>query len=164
MTPEQQPGDLSIPDPNGDPVIIQRLNPDEAIKVVGVMQALDGNMRAQVDVLRRKAETWGLQIQRGWVPWNLAWKVVCTMIRPSLRYPLLACNLTEVEGEQIVKLLYRQILPTLGACRNFPMVFWYAPAALNGLALPHPYFEQAIAHISLILTHGAIDSPTGSLL
>ena len=44
------------------------------------------------------------------------------------------------------------------------MVFRHAPAALNGLALPHPYVEQGIAHICLVLMHGAIDTPTGSLL
>jgi hypothetical protein len=38
------------------------------------------------------------------------------------------------------------------------------PTSLNGLALPHPYVEQRIAHIGLILTHGAIATPTGSLL
>jgi hypothetical protein len=42
--------------------------------------------------------------------------------------------------------------------------YQHAPASLNGLALPHQYVEQGIAHIGLILTHGAIDTPTGSLL
>jgi hypothetical protein len=40
-----------------------------------------------------------------------------------------------------------------------------APASLNGLAHPHPYMEQEIFHICLVLTHSAIDTPTtGSLL
>lgn len=72
--------------------------------------------------------------------------------------------MTESQGSQITNLLYRQILPTLGACRNYPLVYRYAPASFNGFALPHPYFEQEIAHIGLVLTHGAIDTPTGSLL
>ena len=132
--------------------------------VVGVTQALDGNMEAQALALQTKADLWGEQISEGWVPRHLARKAIDSMIWPSLRYPLPACNLTEEQGNQITKTLYRQILPSLGACRNFPLVYRYAPASLNGLALPHPYVEQGIAHISLILTHGAIDTPTGSLL
>ena len=48
--------------------------------------------------------------------------------------------------------------------KSYPLVYCHAPASLNGLALPHPYVEQGIAHIGLVLTHGAIDTPTGSLL
>jgi hypothetical protein len=163
-SPAWQPGTLTIPVPNGDPVIVTRHDVLDAIKVVGVTQALDGNMDAQVMVLQTKADLWGEQISKGWVPWHLARKVIDSMIWPSLRYPLPACNLTEQQGNQITKTLYCQILPSLGACRNFPLVYRYAPASLNGLALPHPYVEQGIAHIGLILTHGAIDTPTGSLL
>jgi hypothetical protein len=159
-----QPGTLSIPVPSGDPVIITRHEPSEAIKVVGVMQALDGNMNAQVDTLRVKATQWGTQIKEGWIPRHLARKALDTMIWPSLKYPLPASNLTEQEGGQIIQGFYRDILPSLGACRNYPLVYRHAPASLNGLALPHPYVEQGIAHICLVLTHGAIDTPTGSLL
>ena len=163
-SPASQPGILTIPVPNADPVIVTRHDVSDAIKVVGVTQALDGNMDAQVTVLQTKAELWGEQISDGWVPRHLARKAINSMIWPSLRYPLPACNLTEQQGNQITKKLYRQILPSLGACRNYPLVYRHAPASLNGLALPHPYVEQGIAHIGLILTHGAIDTPTGSLL
>jgi hypothetical protein len=57
-----QPGMLTIPVPNGKPVTITRHDPSEAIKMVGVMQALDGNMIAQVDTLQAKAGKWGEQI------------------------------------------------------------------------------------------------------
>jgi hypothetical protein len=90
-----QPGTLTIPVPNGDPVLITRHEPSEAIKVVGVMQALDGNMTAQLETLQQKADQWGEQIRDGWIPRNLARKALDMMIWPSLRYPLPASNLTE---------------------------------------------------------------------
>jgi hypothetical protein len=124
-----QPGTLTIPVPNGNPVTITRHEPSEAIKVVGVMQALDGNMMAQVDILQAKANKWGEQIQDGWIPRNLARKALNMMIWPSLRYPLPASNLTDRQGEQITKEFYRNILPSLGACRNYPIVFRHAPAS-----------------------------------
>ena len=42
--------------------------PSEAIKVVGVFQALDGNMDAQQDDLVERATEWGIMIRDGWVP------------------------------------------------------------------------------------------------
>jgi hypothetical protein len=121
-------------------------------------------MVAQLEVLQTKAAQWGQQIQEAWVPRNLAQKALDTMIWPSLRYPLPASTLTEQQGAQIVGTFYHDILPSLGACRNYPLVYRHAPAALNGLNLLHPYVEQGIAHICLVLIHGNINTPTGSLL
>jgi hypothetical protein len=90
-----QPGTLTIRVPNGDPVLITQHEPSEAIKVVGVMQALDGNMTTQLETLQKKADQWGEQICDGWIPWKLTRKALDMMIWPSLRYPLPASNLTE---------------------------------------------------------------------
>jgi hypothetical protein len=106
----------------------------------------------------------GQTIRDGWIPRNLARKALDMMIWSSLQYPVPASNLTKRQGEQITKVFYRNILQSLGACRNYPMVFRHAPAALNGLALPHPYMEQGIAHICLVLMHSTTDTPTGLLL
>jgi hypothetical protein len=48
------------------------------------MQALDGNMAAQIETLQIKAEQWGEQIHDGWVPRNLARKALDMMIWPSI--------------------------------------------------------------------------------
>ena len=45
-----------------------RHDPSEAIKVVDVLQALDGNMTAQVEELKAQADTWGAHICDGWIP------------------------------------------------------------------------------------------------
>jgi hypothetical protein len=90
-----QPGTLTIPVPNGNPVTITRHEPSEGIKVMGVMQALDGNMTAQLDTLCAKATQWGTQIKEGWNPRHLARNALDTMIWPSLKYPLPASNLSE---------------------------------------------------------------------
>jgi hypothetical protein len=79
-SPASQPGILTIPVPNEDPVIVTRHDVSDAIKVVGVTQALDGNMDAQVTVLQTKAKLWGEQISEGWVPRHLPRKVIGSMI------------------------------------------------------------------------------------
>jgi hypothetical protein len=61
-SPASQPGTLTIPVPNGNPVIVTCHDVSEAIKVVSMTQALDGNMDAQVMVLQTKADLLGEQI------------------------------------------------------------------------------------------------------
>jgi hypothetical protein len=64
------PQELTIPNPDGTRTPMSRYDPSEAIKVVGVLQALDGNMTAQMDTLQARADTWGEQIRDGWGPRN----------------------------------------------------------------------------------------------
>jgi hypothetical protein len=51
--------------PDGTRTALVRHDPDEVIKVVGVLQALDGNMMAQAEELQSRADTWGSQIRDG---------------------------------------------------------------------------------------------------
>jgi hypothetical protein len=53
------PFDLVAPDLQGVPTTIERLDPSEAVKVVGVHQSLDGKMTTQVAALKAKADSWG---------------------------------------------------------------------------------------------------------
>jgi hypothetical protein len=45
-TAEEQPGEILVPDLDGTVLPIARIEPSEAVKVVGVHQAMDGNMKA----------------------------------------------------------------------------------------------------------------------
>ena len=125
---------------------------------------MDGTMREQIQALKEKADTWGDKIKTSWLPRDLAHQGKSSMIWAALKYPLPACTITEKEGEMITKELYKSLLPKLGANRNFPHVYRYAPASLQGLELPLIYVEQEIGHLHQILTHGAINSTTGSLM
>jgi len=72
--------------------------------------------------------------------------------------------MTHQHGSDISSILFTTVLPKLGAVHLFPKVYCYAPMDLQGLALPHAKVEQEIDHIRKILTHGAINTPTGILL
>jgi hypothetical protein len=74
------------------------------------------------------------------------------MIWAALKYPLPACTITEREGDLITKELCKCLLPKLGANRNFPNVYRYAPASLQGLELPLIYIKQEIGHLRQVLT------------
>ena len=161
---ETLPAELRIHNPEGELVELQRLEPSESITVVGMVQAMDGRMEGQVNELRSRADKWGMAIKNGWIPRNIAWQGMQTMIWPSLKYPLPACNMTEIEGKSILTGFYKNVLPKMGICRNIPLVFRYAPTCLQGLGLPDPYVEQGIAQIKFLLTGGHICNLPGNLI
>lgn len=155
---------LQIPDTNGTLTTIRRLEPSEAITVVGVEQALDGNMDEQAAVLEQKANELGEHIKKGYLPRNLVWQSINTMIWPSLRYALPASSLSPEQGDAVTAKLYRAILPSAGTNRHFPEVFCHAPVDFFGLSLPLVKDYQGIEQIKKLLVHGSVDTPTGHFL
>ena len=67
------PATLEVLDPTDTTVMIQRHDPDEAIKVVGVFQAMDGSMTAQLQDLKDRADTWVDAMEDRTLPRKLAW-------------------------------------------------------------------------------------------
>jgi len=158
------PVTLYVNDLDGQQTVVTRHPASKVIKVVGVHQALDRNMTEQVKVLKEKARDWGKKIRAGFTPRHLAHQAVHLMVWASIKYPLPVTTMTHQQGSDISSILFMTVLPKLGAIRSFPKVYCYAPTELQGLALPHATVEQEIDHIRKILTHGAIDTPTGILL
>ena len=62
---------LMVPNPNGQVMEIKCLGPLDAIKVVGVVQAADGNMQGQLDMIKDQIMDMGKKFQDGWVPQKL---------------------------------------------------------------------------------------------
>jgi len=160
----EYPAMLYVNDFDGNPMAVTRYNSSMAIKVVGVHQALDGNIKTQLQVLKDQAKEWGAKIQEGCLPWRLAHQGVHSMIWASLKYPLPATTFTYKQGSQLSSILFTTVLPKLGAFHSYPKVYRYAPTKLQGLALPHAKIDQEIDHLWKVITHGAIDTPTGFLL
>ena len=63
----------------------------------------------------------------------------------------------------MVKKLYGGLLPLMGIGRNFPKVYRYASGKFYGLDLPHPYTEQAILALEMLLTYGNSDCISNNL-
>jgi hypothetical protein len=85
----EQPGEILVPDLDSTILPITRLEPSEAVKVVGVHQAMDGNMMAQVAALAEKANEWSVKLAVGWLPRNLAHQGLYSTMWAALKYPLL---------------------------------------------------------------------------
>ena len=74
-------------------------------------------------------------------------------------------SLSEEEGWEVVRDMYSTILPSLGASSKFPTVLRWASNTYLGLGMPHPFIEQGIEQIKMILGHmSQPQTPTGQLL
>ena len=134
------------------------------LMVVGVEQSLDGDMALQVSVLEEKVTALGNCIREGYLHQHLVWQSFGTMIWPSLQYPLPATTLDEDQSEFITKQFYKMMLLAGGMNQHFPTAFQHAPLDFFGLELPHAIDHQGITQIHKLLTHGSIDTMTGSLI
>ena len=61
---------------------------------------------------------------------------------------------TKDQGDDIVKKFYGGLLPLMGISRSFPKVYRFASGKFYGLELPHPYIEQGILALEMLLTYG----------
>jgi hypothetical protein len=124
---------------------IERLKPSQATTVVGVVQAADGNMDEQVQVLKEIADDIGTQINKGYLPRTLVWQSLRTQVWPSICFPLAATMISAEESESITKVLYSQLLPSGGANHHFPLVYRHAPFTFFGLTLPQVTDTQLLS-------------------
>ena len=157
------PAQLTIGNPDEGGFIATRVEPDQAVKAVGLYQALDGNMKKQLEVLKTRADKWGDAIHAGWLPRRLAWKALKSHIWPSLKYPLPATTFTKKEGYELLKHFYNSALPTMGTCANFPRDMLFTPISYQGMGLPHPFVEQGIEILRYFLIHANADTYSGDL-
>jgi hypothetical protein len=163
-TPRSFPASISLAAADGTMKPIERVPASEGTTVVGVVQTLNGKMKPQVDVLIDKAEVWATNIRNGWLNRRLAWTGLRTMIWPSLEYPLQICSMTEAQGDDIIRKLYKAMLPALGLNRKFAMIWRHAPRMFQGVDLPHPYHGQGHAQIRSFQQSGLGTEINGKLL
>ena len=165
-TPTSLPADiaLSIGQPGTQTAAITRHSPSTAIKVVGVIQAMDGSMTAQRQELIQSASIYGQRLRSSYLTQQAAWLGFNSMIWPSLRYCLPATTFTPQESRHILTPLYKHLLPKLGCVSTIPLQFRYAPPSMFGLGLPDVYVEQGIAQLKFFTAHRYGNTSAGRLL
>jgi len=163
-TDKSFPLTLTMQDGSLHPIPIRRVNPQDGISVVGVVQALSGNQKPALLTIQSKANEWEGALRKGFLPRHLAWVALRCVIWPSLRYPLAVTSFSEVQALSITGRLYRTLLPRLGVNRHFPLALRHAPVKFHGLGLPHPYWEQGIAALKLFLEFGNTSRPESVLI
>ena len=143
-TISDMPGNILITGINGERVVLTRLNPDVAQETLGVMQAMDGNNKAEILHLRGKAEEFADAIRTGFLKKNDAWYALNSTILKTMEYPMAVTTIKEQEWNHIMVPILKASLPRSGIERNFPRDVLYGPKRMQGFGILHPWYHQEI--------------------
>jgi Reverse transcriptase (RNA-dependent DNA polymerase) len=160
-----RPNSLTVKDHLGVRSEIQRLEPSQAERTLGVRLAPDGNNETEKEYLYSVANEWSLNARSGRLDHRSAWFNLTTVILAKLRYPLPVTTLTEAECDYIMSPILKWGLPACHVCRNFDRTMVYAPTKFQGLGIPNLYTLQGIGKVRYLVDH--LNSPndiTGQLL
>ena len=147
------PAKTRTPGLTGNLTDIERVPPDVAIEVLGFWQAADGNMKKQKTALIEKVKAWGEAMKSTWCPRPAAWLALRSIMWSSIKYVLGNTTFTAKEGDEVIRPLYFLTINSLGAAKNFPIEFRICPKTFLGLEMPHPYTEQGISKVDMIMQH-----------
>eukprot|EP00957_Ditylum_brightwellii_P044660 3385967-Ditylum_brightwellii.AAC.1 len=132
----------------------------EAIEVVGLLEALDGNQSAQVSALISRAKDWATTLTSKKSSRHLAWiNFNCCRWR-SIAYLLPALSLSNMFSEDIAKALLQTTLPIMGVERSFPSTMRFSPTTFFDQDFPHPRTENRLSKIAIWMRH----SPSNTIL
>ena len=160
------PGEVTIRAPDSEErVTLQRYEPHESQETLGIALAMDGNQKGERELLRQRAEEFAdkLRTAPGLKP-NDAWEAVLTQIMATFKYPAAATQLTEDDWTYICAPVFKAGLPKAGISRMFPHASLYGPLLFQGMGLLHPFHNQELEHLSVILKHCTDDTLTGQLI
>jgi hypothetical protein len=147
----QAPAEIKYTDENGVTVTLERLEPWEARRSLGVYQAPDGNMNEQYRVMLGQSEKWASNTRHSRLPRHLVWQSLKVSICMTLKYPLPATTLSKEQCEDIMKPILSAGLSHSGIVNTVKRAVAYGPERFLGLGLPHLHVEQTIEGVQRIL-------------
>ena len=157
------PGEISIQVTDSDErATLCRKEPHEGSKTLGIVLAMDGNERGEIELLEEKVEKWvdAYRTAKG-LEKNDAWEALNTTILSTLKYPAAATTITEEEWNSIMKPVIDLGLQKSGISRSFPRDVLFGPERCQGMGLIHPFHYQELEHLETILRTGNAHTTTG---
>jgi hypothetical protein len=161
---EEMPGDILISGVNGQKEILKRHKPSVGQETLGVIQAMDGNNKAEIAHLRNKAEDFSESMRTGFLSKNDAWYALTATIFKTMEYPMATTTMNEKEWNYIISPILRVGLPRTGIDRSFPRDVLFGPKCLQGFGIIHPWYHQEITHFLVCLKQTTIGGITGRLI
>ena len=125
--------------------LLERLEPHQAERVLGVRIPMDGNMKTELKFRTKQMRELSKKIISAPInSWD-AWIIYECRYRAIIRYPLPVTMFTSKQCDTIQKPFINAILPKMGMNRNTPRVVIYGPKVLGGLEIMDLRIEQVAA-------------------
>jgi hypothetical protein len=146
------------------PVKVGYIKPEKAYKLLGVQIAMNGDMKAQENVLQEKCEQMTSVFSQCPLSPPDVLQGYNSVFLPSIKYPLPATSITWEKLEKMQSLVINSVLPKLGFNRHFPRAVVYAPEHYGGIGTQHIAVEQGLSHVTAFLSHVRANTTLGQSL
>ena len=125
--------------------LLERLEPHQAERVLGVRVPMDGNMNMEYEFRTEQIKELSKKIFAAPINQWDAWLIYESRYRSIIRYPLPVTMFTRKQCDKIQKPFVNAILPKMGVNRNTPRAVIYGPKSMGGLEIMDLRVEQAAA-------------------
>ena len=155
---------LTALDKDNNRVNITMKQPHEALNMLGVHLAPDGNQDQQFRYMYRKALQLGEYMRNGFVTKEESFIALQSIASKVIEYPLPATSLSADKLRSIMWQLLQSYLPKSGMNRNFPRDLLYADPMYQGMGVNNPYILQGCKHVHDMAEHMHKNTTTGQFI
>ena len=143
----QSKGKLSLTSPinsGGTTESLQRLEPGQADRILGVRLPMDGTMTAEYEYRQRQMKDFAKKLGNAPISNYDAYIVYECRYRAMIRYPLDVTHFTPNQCNTLQKPVIDALLPKIGLNRKTPRVVIYGPMSLGGMEIMDLRLEQVV--------------------
>jgi hypothetical protein len=153
-TSRKAPGTIMLSNPaTNTQHTVERVEPTEGRRFLGVILAPDGNCRQQIrHCIAKSAEFIG-KIKHRKLSKVAKWKAATTILDAQIQYPLMATLFTRKDLEKIDRPITWLKCAALGLNKHFPRAVLHGPMEMGGMGLPTKVSTTAVQRINYFLYH-----------
>ena len=156
--------DLVATTKDGQQVSLKYMLSHQAMSMLGVYLAPDGNNKDQIKHLRKTTSRWASCIRTGHASAREAWVAINTTITKTVQYCLPATTLTQKDCDFIMAPIFGKAFPKAGLPGNLPKAVRYGTIDSGGVGIQDPFLLQGSHRVSYLVHHLWKQTPTGNLL
>jgi hypothetical protein len=125
---------------------------------------MDGNNMEETQYLRQKAVNFADCVRTGFLSRQDATYALHRTIMKTLEYSMAATTMDKLQWDYIMAPILQATLPRMGYVRNLPRDVVYTSEALCGLGVYHPWHNQHLSQMQILLQETALPTITGDLI
>jgi len=154
---------ITAPDRHGDRHTLHRNKPTDAVCLLGVHIAANGNHAKELNILRSRQTQYCAFLQRTSLSQQEAKVIYWQCYLPKVTYPLPATTMPPTTIYKTQVAVTALFLNKMGYQRHMPRAVVYAPATVGGLDFRHLGFEQGVQQTLQLVKHLQVASTNGVL-
>lgn len=164
-TISEDPGELQLRDAeSGKLVTIQRLEPDEAHKNLGIHIAPSGLQKQQFDILQDKIKTWADRVRSSSLKGREKMTAYDAYLEKAILHIVSSTSFTLKQCKKLAQLISPILLHAHSIQRNCARIVLYSTLNNAGLNVTHIYHLQGLEKLKFFMTHLRRNDTTGKLM